>query len=302
MVRLAIVNPETVLKYQLPLAISPKRQALAALRAQQWKHFLLLPLASFAPGELSELRQGALRILGSVLLAALALGWSYGLNSLGDRMMDQKQSKNVLAGQPNSQPWALLATLSCLLLALGLAWSLGKIPLIAAGISLGAGTVYSWGPRLKRFPGIGSLLNLPIFIPLLVFGVSGPMPAGMPLLVYCFALLLLSSQLLHEWEDREEDQKGGIRSTALLLGERRLRGLVLVLGFFGAAGVFLFPGLSRLAGAGIALAIAGSNGLALALPSSSPRALHRKLGILAGAVVMLVSSLAALGGATGGLS
>lgn len=272
----------------------PIRRIFAALRPIQWKHFLLLPLSALPAREIPWSPEAAGSALYGVVIAAAALAWAYGVNSIVDRRMDSPGSKNVLAGDERMVLEIWIACFACLLVALLLAAILGPIPLVAVLVSTAAGGLYSWGIRLKRFPVVGTLMNVPIFLPLLVVGVQGDLPTYIPALGFCFSLLLVSSQLLHEWDDREEDRKGGVRSTAQLLGERRLRMLLPAIGALAllVLPLFLMPAKEGLLAGGAVLL---ANSLAVMLPSERRRAMHRKLGLAAGFWVLLMIAGSAAG-------
>src|SRR5262249_8720144 len=68
--------------------------AARALRARQWLHFTVLPLAAMGGGApVSSARLG----LGVGVAAAL-LAYAYGANAIADRGTDASLRKNVLAG------------------------------------------------------------------------------------------------------------------------------------------------------------------------------------------------------------
>lgn len=199
-----------------PLKLS---EWLRAVRARHWLHFLLLPAAGFeaslglAPNVESQLR--------GFIIAFAILSFGYLINGLADREMDANTLKNPLAGElpSTSVPLAagLLALVACALAAGG-----STPALVATMLALVSGVVYSVGPRLKRLPVVGTLLNVVNFAPLLWVGVPvGGEVQGLAVLTACFSCLLLQNQLIHEASDSDDDRRGGVRSTFLLLGRVR---------------------------------------------------------------------------------
>src|SRR5262249_15234378 len=148
-------------------------------------------------------------------IAALLLSYAYGLNAISDRATDLDERKNPLLHVTDCR-----AALTVVLAAGGAALLLSLLfpPIVraAAAISLASATVYSTGPRAKRVPVVGTLLNLGIFAPLLWLGRERPLWIE----VVAFAVLLLQNQLLHERADAAEDAAAGVHSTASALGER----------------------------------------------------------------------------------
>jgi hypothetical protein len=120
-----------------------------------------------------------------------------------------------------------------LFLAVGLGVALGAG--FAVVTSLGASTLYSIGPRLKRWPFLGTALNAVIFTPLLLLArTHDPAPRPFTLQVVVFVALLLQNQLLHEQADSEEDAASA-HTTGRAVGARATRLLVLLLGITGVA-------------------------------------------------------------------
>lgn len=190
-----------------------------AIRLRDWWHFLLLPLAS---------AQSALQLLRGVGIAFCILAFGYLVNGLSDRQLDSDLKKSALAHEPSG-----LRLLVALFAGLALLLSLSgpSAVTIATLVSLSAGTVYSVGPRLKRFPLVGTLANAACFSPLLWLGVRDGAP-GFDLLTLgaSFVLLLLQNQLVHEAVDREDDARGGVLTTFRALGPRATAGLAMALG------------------------------------------------------------------------
>lgn len=257
---------------------------LRALRVAQWIHFVPLPLAGV---QLSELAQGSCPI-GPVVWAcvagALCLACAYGLNAHGDRATDAR-SKNPLVGAAVGGA-ALVPALLCGALALAAAGQSGGLQ--AAGVSLATGAAYSLGPRLKRWPAVGSLANAAIFAPLLALVGAPRTPVFWGILV-TFTALLLQNQLVHERADEAEDRRAGARTSAQLLGRA---GVARVGRWLALAG-----GLSAWPLLGGGAAVAAALGLALgawqigqADPAAARRR-HRAIALVTGAAIY------ALGGA-----
>lgn len=249
----------------------------AALRVRQWLHFVPLPLAG-APGLVSgACPKGP--VLWACLAGALCLGCAYGVNAHADRATDGSRRKNPLVGAPGSA-WALAPALACGGLALAAAGASGG--LAAAAVSVAAGAAYSVGPRLKRWPGVGSLANVAIFAPLLLL-VGGPRPAGFWGIFVVFAALLLQNQLLHERADVAEDRRAGARTSAQVLGAAGVRRAGRALAAVGAA-----VGAATLAWPG---ALAAALGLVLGawlmgqVDAAGARRRHRWLALATGAAI-----------------
>ncbi len=204
-----------------PLTLRPSAARagwLQAARLRHWAHFLLLPLAGYDPA--APLAASALALTRGVLIAFAVLAFGYLLNGLADRHMDASAAKNPIVGggapQSFAAPLALLAALATLAAAFA-PWPAA----LATAVGLASGVLYSVGPRLKRFPVLGSLANLTNFAPLLWVGLpTAAAAADMLPLTLCFGALLLQNQLLHEAADRDDDRRGRLRTTYLLLGPR----------------------------------------------------------------------------------
>jgi 4-hydroxybenzoate polyprenyltransferase len=264
-----------------------------ALRARQWAHFALLPLAGLPPPSEIALPGLDARIARGIAVASLALAFAYGLNAITDRDMDASADKNPLAGQRGPLTRVVAAVVACGVLALALAASGGTVPLGAAALSIAASTLYSAGPRLKAKLLVGTACNVAIFAPLLLVALppAGPPPAFAHLALV-FTGLLLQNQLLHERADEEEDARGRVRTTARALGER---GVVWAIALLGAAAAGAGALIAPSAPIALASAAALAAGAAAALPASAPaahrRALHRLVALAGGAVVFLIGWL-----------
>lgn len=265
------------------------------LRGPQWWHFLALPLAAWNVESDAGWRVRGLSCARGVALTASCLAFAYGLNAITDRTMDLSDAKNPLVGYSGSLGSSRAAVLICALLALAIGGVAGGIPLIAAGVSLVGGFVYSAGPRLKTVVAIGTVCNLVIFAPLLVVG----LPPGTPLertlglvpLLVTFGGLLLQNQLLHERADQDED-RGHVRSTASVLGESGTLSAIVGVGAVALGALFALRAASLL---WLASALALSCGALAALPLSRPaaerRRRHRVVSVVAGGLVFVVCSL-----------
>ena len=195
------------------------RSTLLALRARQWRHFLLLPIVGQGMGPLNDPSASWRGLLLGALVAAGCLGWAYGLNALTDRESDLSSVKNPLVAHSAGPGFSWLLG-GCLLATSLLAARIGGPTATAATISLVAGAVYSAGPRLKARPLWGTVVNCLIFAPLPLLGAPTEALSWPPLwlLVAVFVALLCHNQLLHELADADEDRAGGVRSTAATLG------------------------------------------------------------------------------------
>ncbi|MBZ5711340.1 UbiA family prenyltransferase [Nannocystis pusilla] len=251
---------------------------LRALRAGQWAHFVPLPLAG-AP--LQDMLSGTCPIgpvLWACLAGALCLACAYGLNAHADRASDGR-GKNPLAGAAVG-PAALVPAIACgLLAAVAAARSGGLGP---AALSLAAGGFYSAGPRLKRWPGVGTLANVAIFAPLLAL-VGAPRTPGFWGMSAVFAGLLLQNQLVHERADEAEDRRAASYTTAQWLGRAGVaaagRGLALAGSL--AAALLLGPWAALCGAAGLVVG-AGQIGRA---DAAAARRRHRTLALVTGAAI-----------------
>ena len=264
---------------------------LRALRFRQWAHFLVLPLGSAGPIAAPASTFPALARGVAIAFATLAFG--YLVNALSDREMDASAEKNPLISSPPAAGRVVVVLAALALAALALAARAPRPVLVATLVILSSGLVYSVGPRLKRLPLVGTLMNATNFAPLLWMGLAGEAPVpGLWLLTLVFSGLVLQNQVLHEAADRAEDARGGIRTTARVLG---VRGAALSIGLFGSLSVALVattPGLAWLA-----LVLVPPFAIAFPLVAlrhgardgwmRRARRAHRVCAIVAGAVVFL---------------
>jgi 4-hydroxybenzoate polyprenyltransferase len=264
------------------------RDAWAVLRVRQWMVFAPLPAAGIA--RLDEVRGARMsNVAGAVVASGLALAYAYGLNAIADRRADEDPDKNVLAGREEVPVPAIVSVICAGLAALLAAGALGGLALPAIAASIAAGTVYSAGPRLKRFPALGLLANHAIFLPLLFPAVRpGAAPVGLWLLAPVFALLLTQNQLLHEESDAAEDEAAGVTTTARRLGARGVRYAVVAL----AAGIAVAGAMT---GRGAVLGVCAVGAVATAgvglsdHPASLRRRAHRYLAAMVGVALFLAS-------------
>lgn len=218
---------------------------LMGARLNHWAHFLFLPLAGYDPTANS--RVNALALGRGVVIAFSALAFGYLLNGVSDRYMDGSAEKNPLVDDNQaSSHTTILVVLAAISI---LASLLGPWPVtIATLVVILSGIVYSIGPRWKRLPIVGTLLNVTNFAPLLWVGSSTiQMAPNLWILTICFSVLLLQNQVLHEAADREDDHRGQILTTFRLLGARLSAGLLCVLGALLAFVASRIPSMTQLA-------------------------------------------------------
>jgi 4-hydroxybenzoate polyprenyltransferase len=282
----------------------PGRSASAAgalwrgLRVRDWAHFTVLPLASTPMDALDD---GGLRALArGVLVAALVLAWGYLSNGLADRALDRDAAKNPFAGLATSTIETLrgvawtLAVAALALAALG-----GGVSLAATATSVTAGWLYSAGPRLKRFPLVGTLLNVACFAPLLFVGARDALPPTTPVFTLAFTGLLLGNQLLHEAADAHDDAAGRVRTTFLALGPRGAAAFAALAGLLPALAIALaLPGAFRVAltaAAVLVFVVVVPGALALrgadARRMARARLLHRATSVAVGALLFGLAHL-----------
>lgn len=270
------------------ISAQPRSKSIVTLlRVGQWAHFVFLPLATL---ELhADPLTASLAVFRGMAIAALILGYGYLENAAADREMDRSERKNPL--RPGALPgWVGVTKTGLVVAAMLLSVAGPALVTLATLTSLGAGWVYSAGPRLKRKPFVGTLLNAAAFGPLVLVGAnSSVLPERTWSLVALFSLLLLQNQLVHEAADSMEDRLGGVRTTFVALGRSGSGVLALLLGLLAAAVVGQRIGLAG------ALPIALTFGLMvpavlLALGERTgamarARLVHRFAALLVGALV-----------------
>lgn len=259
-----------------PPALTPPARRVSWVRAARvghWAHFLALPAAGWDPG--LDAASAAASLARGVAIAFAVLAFGYLLNGIADRHMDSGAEKNPLTEEgPLGAHLGALAVLA--LVALALSLPAPRVVLWATTACLASGVVYSVGPRLKRYPLLGTLLNATNFAPLLWVGVGrSGIAAGMLPLTAAFSCLLLQNQLLHEAADRHEDLRGRVRTSVLALGPR---GAALAAAAFGV-GIAATAAAARtplaLAAAPLALVYVLAFPLLLARAGADPRAMSR---------------------------
>jgi 4-hydroxybenzoate polyprenyltransferase len=165
--------------------------------------------------------------------------------------------------------------------------ALGPAATVAVGLSLAAGAVYSTGPRAKAWPFVGVVTNAIIFVPLcsLLTDVTRTRPA-LPLLLSCFATLLVQNQLVHELADAEEDRRRGDRTTAIVLGVGGTRLAIAVVSATGAAlAWWVCPDWGSLTQATVL--VAAATVVAVCGDAARSRRRHRWLSLAGGAALWL---------------
>ncbi|MDC3960138.1 UbiA family prenyltransferase [Polyangium jinanense] len=260
-------------------------RALSALRAPQWAHFVVLPLAGLsraALGSKSGLTRGALGLAA----ASFSLAYAYGLNAVHDRASDASAEKNPLTGDAPLPSFMIAALGASAALALGVSVPLGARASLRTLVSLAAGTLYSAPPRLKDRPVLGLVANTAIFAPLLgLCVIEGEEPPAYELLAATFVGLLVQNQLLHEIADATEDAAGGAFTTARWLGPERARfaaAAVAVPFAVIARAVAPTPGLAR--AASLVLAAGAAAALWRGDPAAA-RKRHRGVAAAGGAIL-----------------
>lgn len=195
------------------------------LRPADWFPYLGLVLLGWAGSD-------AAHPVGALLWSVLYLAGGYGFNGVCDWQTDDP-AKNPIRNEAVSPRLAGAVSLVLLLapVPLSFIWMPQLRWLSAAMVALGV--VYSlpgWG--LKRFPGVVTLANLALFVPLYWIG-AGRMPDPGSADIWVLGILAvpsLQSQLAHELGDEAEDRRSGRNSTAAWLGGKATRALIRVLG------------------------------------------------------------------------
>jgi len=226
-------------------AAGDARLGWRTLRASQWPHFLVIPALPLHGLLVAHPAETVLRGAAGACVAALCLGFAYGVNAIADREADASDHKNPLAGRDQVPSSAWAAAVGSGVAAVGIAMLISRwLSPLAAALSLLASAAYSLGPRLKRWPVIGTLTNWGIFIPLALLE-RVPYDANTGLLLATFATLLTQSQLVHETGDLAEDRRSGVRSTAVVLGPAGAMRAAGALGGIVALGIVCFSGVNR---------------------------------------------------------
>lgn len=199
---------------------------LARIRVRDWLHFLALPFAALALGFDATMTAPLAR---GVLVSGCVLAFGYLINGVGDRAMDSEPGKNVLTREAPRTYAAPLLGLA--LAALAFAATGPAVVLGATAVALVSGVLYSVGPRWKRVPVVGTLMNVTHFTPLLFVGLASSADAwALAPLAAAFAALLLENQLIHEAADAPDDRAGGVYTTFSALGANGCAVAAVVLG------------------------------------------------------------------------
>lgn len=260
--------------------------ALRLLRFREWAHFLVLPLGGVDLA--ASVAHNAVHLARGVAVAFCVLGFGYFLNAASDVGVDVDPRKNPLLDERERAHVPALAT-GLAIAAVAFAALGPRVSLIAALVAIASGVVYSIGPRLKAMPVIGTLANATNFAPLLWVGAACPSPPLAWILAPAFAGILLQNQMLHEAADADDDARGRLATTFLVLGRKKSAVLAALFGLLPALGHV--PGGTLGRAAMIALYVVAFP-LALATsddPASAARLrrLHRWSGLAVGAALML---------------
>jgi 4-hydroxybenzoate polyprenyltransferase len=258
---------------------------LRAVRARDWAHFALLPLAAYEPARGWE---GVAAIARGVAIACFVLAYGYLLNAIADRRTDRPGKNPLAAGEVLDARAGVL----CLVAAAVGASALGPpVVRLATAVCLVSGAAYSIGPRIKRIPVLGTVSNASSFAPLLWVGsVGDQILPWMPAVTLAFVCLLLQNQLLHEAADQTEDCAARVQTTVLWLGKGRA---ALLAGLFGAGLIAVALRAAGPAGAVLlAVVFVASFPLLLALHGRDAskmawaRRVHRVCALVTGAVLL----------------
>jgi 1,4-dihydroxy-2-naphthoate octaprenyltransferase len=226
-------------------AVAPAPAPLRRWRASQWWYFVGLPLAVIGPLDATD-REAALEALASAdITAAARLGWrtlaaanplsaleaglallsaaallasGYLANAIGDHGMDRSATKNPLLGDAVPRSAAREVQILGLIALLAALVAGGVVGAAAASVAFAGGYAYSLGPRLKRLPIVGSMMNVVYFGPMLALAWQPGATARLATLAGLFAGLLLGNQWIHEAADADEDRGGGVATTFLRVG------------------------------------------------------------------------------------
>lgn len=268
--------------------------ALASLRAPQWLHFCVLPLAALDREALLALPHAWPRALAGCLAASGCLAFAYGINAVAERRSDRSSGKNPLVDAPELAPLATALSVLAALLALALAlWQLGMMAGLACLVSILCGTTYSVGIGGKKVPVLGLLLNLGIFVPLGALLLDpAAIPASWRHELAVFALLLIQNQLVHELADYDEDRAAKAHTTARFLRRRKTVRVATAIGLLvPLAAILLAPTHAE---ALLASLLAGVTTMLTAESRRDPartRREHRRVAFVGGALLWLLARL-----------
>ncbi len=188
------------------------------LRPTDWLHFLFLPLMTISFAEFN-----GVCLVSALIGAAIYLAFAYGYNEYKDSGLYKwnREALREYLGVGHVGIWLAWIVLIALGLAVtGLCGASSQIAMLSGVIG---SYLYSGGPRLKRFPVIGTLANLWIFLPVALLGGQFSLVAAAPWLLGVFSLLLIQNQLIHEATHRQEDRRDNIRTSVVVFGNEFAR-------------------------------------------------------------------------------
>lgn len=195
------------------------------LRFRDWVHFLplaLLPIqrSSFDP----------LLLLAALGAAACGLAFAFGFNLYHDDQLGHESGEYMAERFGLTHRVACGAIWASAAAAAMLAFLVGLLAFGAMIIVLVASYLYSGGPRLKRFPLVGTLLNVPIFVPLGLLTKSLQVDHDVVALLVAVTGFVVQVQLIHEICHAAADRRTNILTTALLIGPRAAKNTALITG------------------------------------------------------------------------
>lgn len=231
-------------------------------RIQDWLHFLPLVLLSAGSWPFR-----ATPLIASVVCAAIGLTFAAAVNQLRDEGWDSVPPEVFWAHCGLSRETFRWTLQGLVLLGGGVAFSVNVTTGLAYLVMIASGWAYSAGPRWKRLPVVGTLMNALIFAPLAFFGDGAADPSALAAFTGAFTLLLLQNQLLHEVAHAPADRRDGIRTTAVVFGTGIAKVLSAFLGV-AAAVVLVHFGVDR-AAVGVVAPALGIALVSVALPKIS---------------------------------
>lgn len=276
---------------------SPARrflQWLRLIRLRDWAHFALLPMAAVRPDV--ALAERGWSLARGLALAFGVCSFAFLVNGVHDRGVDRTPQKNPFLEVPKDAMHTYERQLFWLVVTILILGATGPWAVLAAAAAATAiGWAYSAGPRLKRFPVVGTLANIGIFAPLL-FLAANDVADCRHILSFLppFVALLVQNQLLHEAADADDDRRGGVRTTFIAVG-RGAAAAVVALAGIGVLAVpaWLTAAATRLP-AWVVLSVPAvvffplAMGLGPRVPAAGTlRVLHRAYSILLGAVLFV---------------
>lgn len=179
-------------------------------RIQDWIHFLGFPLMGFLLKKQFSLSQFTI----SLLTASALLSFAYGLNDYFDKNMPKKYLAYLFI--PVGGLFSLL-----------ILFPISKMKLISILIFFVIAILYSTPPiRLKAISFIGTMCN-GFGFPLLFFLGIDEISQKVILFYLFFSSLMLGAEFIHELAHKEQDKNSFIFTTAVYIGERRTKKLIL---------------------------------------------------------------------------